>query len=346
MRHFVLFLAVIFFGLFLAVLNRTDSRSGSEVPTLRVFGYASFTGKWGAGPLLKTEFEKSCNCKVEFIEGSDSGILLQRLKIEGESLGADLLIGLDQFDLAKATSEQSWRKLSLGELNVYESVKPALVNSYFVPYDWGTLTFVARKNESSKLPTSLDDLLESEWTRKIALQDPRTSSPGMQFLNWVVRAKGEQEGFQFIKKMMSQVHSFAPTWSAAYGLFTNKQAKLVYSYSTSPLYHKFEEKNDEYISLKFKEPLAVQFEFMGIPEFCRNCDLAERFINFMLSPQGQKIIMEKNYMFPVMKGVAENTEFATLMEEVQPMDQVEIPSSAEVDRLLKKWTELRRGDIN
>lgn len=312
---------------------------------IRVFGYASFTGRWGPGPLLKEQFEKTCKCKVEFIEGSDSGILLQRLKIEGESLGADVVVGLDQFDLSKAIAEQSWRKLSLGQLNVYDTVKPALSNSFFVPYDWGALTFVTRKDDLSRFPASLDDLLAPELAKKIALQDPRTSSPGMQFLYWVIRSKGEEEGFKYLQKLMGQVHSFSPTWSTAYGLFTNKQAKLVYSYVTSPLYHEVEEKRKDYIALPFNEPLPVQFEFVGIPEFCRHCELGEQFINLMLSPEGQKIIMEKNYMFPVMKGVMENTAFAPLMN-VKTMGQVEILSAAEVDRLLRRWTEIRRGELN
>lgn len=346
MKHFIFFIAVVFLGLFLAVLNKPDTNSSNgSLPTLRVFGYASFTGRWGPGPLLKEQFEKSCKCKVEFIEGSDSGILLQRLKIEGESLGADVVIGLDQFDLAKAIAEQPWRKLSLGQLPVYDAVKPALANSFFVPYDWGALTFVARKDELARYPASLDDLLAPELTKKIALQDPRTSSPGMQFLYWVLRSKGEEEGFKYLQKLMGQVHSFSPSWSTAYGLFTNKQAKLAFSYVSSPLYHEIEEKRKDYIALPFAEPLPLQFEFVGIPEFCRHCDLAEQFINLMLSPEGQKMIMEKNYMFPVMKGVADNTPFASLMN-VKTMTQVEIPSAAEVDRLLKRWTEIRRGELN
>lgn len=346
MKHFILFIAVIFLGLFLAVLNKTEpGTASSSLPTLRVFGYASFTGRWGPGPLLKEQFEKNCKCKVEFIEGSDSGILLQRLKIEGESLGADLVIGLDQFDLSKATSEQPWRKLSLGQLNVYDSVKPALANSFFIPYDWGALTFVTRKDDLSRLPGSLDDLLDPELAKKIALEDPRTSSPGMQFLYWVIRSKGEEEGFKYLQKIMAQAHSFSPTWSTAYGLFTNKQAKLVYSYVTSPLYHEIEEKRKDYLALTFTEPLPVQFEFVGIPEFCRHCDLAEQFINLMLSQEGQKVIMEKNYMFPVMKGVMENTPFEPLMK-VKTIETFEALSSGEVDRLLKRWTEIRRGDLN
>ena len=346
MKHFIFFITVVFVGLFLALLNRNEKgfNSGS-VTTLRVFGYASFTGRWGAGPLLKEHFEKTCKCKVEFIEGSDSGILLQRLKIEGESLGADLVVGLDQFDLSKAVSEQSWRKLNTGDMPVYDSVKPALSNSFFVPYDWGALTFVARRNDAGRHPSKLDDLLDPVYAKQIALQDPRTSSPGMQFLYWVIRSKGEDAGFEFLKKMMNQAHSFSPTWSTAYGLFTNKQASLVYSYVTSPLYHLVEDKDKNFVALPFAEPSPVQFEFVGIPEFCRHCDLAEQFVNLMLSPEGQKIIMEKNYMFPVMKGVMEGTPFESAMT-VKTMDEVEMLSTSEVDRLLKRWTEIRRGEVN
>ncbi|MNT78569.1 Thiamine-binding periplasmic protein precursor [compost metagenome] len=117
---------------------------------------------------------------------------------------------------------------------------------------------------------------------------------------------------------------------------------MVYSYVTSPLYHEIEEKKRDFISLDFKEPLAVQFEFMGIPEFCRHCDLAEEFVNLALSATGQKIIMEKNYMFPVMKGVKESTPFAALPE-YNTIKKYEIPTSQEVDRLLKRWAEIRRG---
>lgn len=346
MKHFVLFLAAIFLSLFLAVLNKTEQgTSSNSLPTLRVFGYSSFTGRWGPGLLLKQEFEKNCKCKVEFIEGSDSGILLQRLKIEGESLGADVVVGLDQFDLSKAVSELAWRKMNLGALDVYDSVRVALSNAFFVPYDWAPLSFVGRKDEIEPLPASLDDLLAPELAKKIALEDPRTSSPGMQFLYWVIRSKGEEEGFKYLQKLMAQAHSFSPNWSTAYGLFTNKKVNLVYSYVTSPLYHEIEEKKANFIALPFVEALPVQFEFVGIPEFCRNCDLAEKFVNLMLSPAGQKIIMEKNYMFPVMKGVMENTPFVSLIN-VKTMEQMEILSQTEVDRLLKRWTEIRRSELN
>lgn len=346
MKQFVLFIGAVFLCLTLAVLNRPDKRgAASSLPILRVFGYASFTSRWGAGPLLKEAFEKTCKCKVEFIEGSDSAILLQRLRIEGQSLGADLVVGLDQFDIAKAMEEQKWRGLSLGNLDTYDNVKPALSNNFFVPYDWGAMTFVARKDELASVPTSLDDLLLPQFSKKIALQDPRTSSPGMQFLFWIIRTKGEEEGFKYIEKLMSQVHSFSPTWSAAYGLFTNKQAQMAFSYVTSPLYHEIEEKKKEYFAISFQEALPIQFEFMGIPDFCQNCELAEQFVNLILSPEGQKILMQKNFMLPVTKGVMEKTPFEHI-DAFKTNDKFEIPSVPEVERLVKRWTEIRRSSLN
>lgn len=344
MRHFILFMAVVFLGLFLAVLNKNDGvKTASSDVVVRVFGYSSFTGRFGPGPRLKDVFEKNCKCRIEFIEGSDSGILLQRLKIEGESLGADLIIGLDQFDLEKALKEQRWRKLNVGDLDVYEPVRSTLSNGYFIPFDWGIMAFVARKGELGHMPATLDDLLSSELTRKISLEDPRTSSPGMEFLYWIIHSKGEEEGFNFLKKMMEQAHSFAPSWSTAYGLFTKKQTKLAFSYLTSPLYHELEEKNKDYVALKFKEPHPLHFEFVGIPEFCRNCDLAEQFVNLMLSPEGQKIIMEKNYMFPVMKGVREKTPF-DIGGDVEVIGEFKPPSQQQTEQWLKRWSEIRRGE--
>lgn len=342
-KHFIGFLAAVFLGLFLAIMYKDDQKGiGGANPVVKIFGYSSFTSKWGPGPKLKELFEKNCKCKIEFIEGSDSGILLQRLKIEGESLGADLVVGFDQFDLSKAQNSLKWREMTIDSAQFEDSVKPALINKNFIPYDWGVLAFNARKSELANPPQQLEDLLKPEFAKKIALQDPRTSSPGLQLFYWVMKTKGEEQGTQFLKQMITQAHSFSPSWSSSYGLFTKKQASLVFSYVTSPIYHLIEEKNNSYEFLSFDVPHPVQFEFVGIPEFCQNCDLAEKFVNLMLSAEGQKILMQKNYMLPVLKNVKNGTPFADI---VMPkvMSTLEIPTTEEVDRWLKKWGEIRRS---
>ncbi len=342
MKHFVIYLAAIFLFLFVAHINKNQTfLIRDQKPVLKVFTYSSFASKWGPGPVLKEIFEKKCSCKVEFVEGADSAIILQRLKIEGQKLGADLVIGFDQYDLQKALIELNWRSMDFSDLDIDNQVKGALKNEFFAPYDWGVLSFIARKGDNLPATISLDDLLKTEYSRKIALQDPRTSSVGLQFVMWVLKTKGQEEGFKYIGRMMQQAHSFSPSWSTSYGLFKSKQADLVFSYITSPLYHQLEEKNGNFVALEVVEPQPLQVEFAGIPAFCQYCELAEGFLNLLLSPEGQKIVMEKNYMMPVLKGVKAETPFDQVKIPFRLME-IDYPSIGQVEKVLKEWTHLRR----
>lgn len=340
MRHFITFMAVIFAGLFLALFfkeKRDPSRD--QRPVVRIFGPSSFISQWGPGPWLKQAFEKSCDCRLEYIDGADSTILFQRLKSESKT-GADLVVGLDQFDLEQAASLFEWKTINLPTIEFDEAVKPAQANTPFVPYDWGVLAFVMRQSQLTQLPRNLDDLLAPAWKGQISIQDPRTSTPGMQFLFWLIQVKGEEAAFEFLKAFNKQVKAYSVSWSSAYGLFTRGQAKTAFSYVTSPLFHLIEEKDSDVIAAEFQEGHPLQYEFMGVPSLCKQCELAEKFVALILSEEGQKIIMEKNYMFPVVKAVREGTPFAN----VPPLKSypINIPKLSERERILKRWSALRR----
>ena len=73
------------------------------------------------------------------------------------------------------------------------------------------------------------------------------------------------------------------------------------------------------------------------------CELSEKFVNLMLSAEGQKVLMEKNYMMPVLKGIKEGTPFADVLKNRKFL-KFEIPSTSEVDHLIKKWGEVRRDE--
>ena len=344
MRNFLVFIIFVFAGLFLAVFlkkNHSDGRDGR--PVLKVFASSSFISQWGPGPWLKENFEKDCDCKVDFQDGADSTILLQRLKSEGRSGGADVVLGFDQYDLELAGQGIEWKKIKIEDLNFEEEVKPTLSRSHLVPYDWSLLSFVVRKTDFQQLPKKLDDLMKPDLKGQIVMEDPRTSSPGLQFLLWLIQTKGEEKAFQFLKAFNQQLHSYAPSWSTAYGLFQKAQVKATYSYVTSPLYHVVEDKSTDVIALDLSEGHPAQYEFAGVPSTCANCELAEKFMNLILSPAGQKIIMEKNYMFPAIHGVKEGTIFASVPKyKMTNMDV--IPTVADRERILKKWAALRRGD--
>jgi len=343
-RNFILYLALVFAGLFAAVSWKAQrDQKMSSIPVLKVFGSSSFISQWGPGPWLKEEFEKTCECRVEFLDGADSTILFQRLKVEGRSGGADVVLGFDQFDLEMIQQGFDWKPIDSSGYDFFPEVSSVVNLSPLIPYNWSVLAFVFKKSENSSLPNRLDDLLKPELKGKISLQDPRTSSPGLQFLLWLIRVKGEEEAFSFVRKLQNQVSVYAPSWSGAYGQFTKGQALTTFSYVTSPVYHFVEEKNQDVVAAEFIEGHPIQYEFVGVPGTCKNCDLAQKFVKLLLSPVGQKIIMEKNYMFPALRGIKEGTPFASVPK-YKTLTFEAPTSAAERERILKRWSVQRRGD--
>jgi thiamine transport system substrate-binding protein len=336
--------ALLVAGLFV-VLHYLGSQNNDAGSTLKVFAYSTFVNDWGPGPELKKMFEAECSCQVEFIEAADSGILLQRMKLEGEKLKVDVVLGFDQLDLKTAQDVVSWRALETGiedlapEVGSIEHLKP------FLPFDWGVLAFVVRKNEVPNAEMSLDDLLKPEWKGQIAIEDPRTSSPGLQFLYWIRKVKGPEGMNAYLQALLPQTHSVSSSWSLAYGLFQQKQVRTVLSYLTSPIYHLVEEKNANYQALRFKEGHPVQFELVGVPQTCRNCELAEKFVQFLVSAPAQKKIMEKNYMFPVRAGVAEGPFAEALKPGVLPplLPPTSLEDIALKESLLDQFSKLRES---
>ena len=119
---------------------------------------------------------------------------------------------------------------------------------------------------------------------------------------WVFGNLEEKKAVQFFTEFNSSLHSLSPSWSTAYGLFQKKQIDSVYSYVTSLLYHKKKERKFNFKAVKIKNlKYPVQVEYMSIPKDCVQCQLAEDFVNFMLTKPIQKIIFDKNFMFSVIK---------------------------------------------
>lgn len=344
MRHFIIYIILIFFGLTVFYYNRGDQSKNIDDKKIHIYASSSFVAKWGPGPELKELFEKQNIFKVEFVEIPDMAMAIQKISFENESSLADVVLGIDQFDLTRLANKIKWREIDRSNSTSFVSaILPVSNEKTFLPYDWAPMSFVTRKNAKVSI-SSLKDLLNPELKGKIALQDPRTSSPGLQFLVWIFETYPADEAVSFLKNIMKQAHSFSPSWSASYGLFTNNQADLVFSYITSPIYHLVEEKDDQYLSVEPQEALPTQVEFAGIPASCKNCEAAEMFVNFLLSPDAQKIIMSKNYMLPVVDRVKEATPFDAI--KVYKTRPVKLQDQAKIEKWINVWSEIRKNEGN
>ncbi|WP_027487043.1 thiamine ABC transporter substrate binding subunit [Allorhizobium undicola] len=303
----------------------------AEDKVLTIYTYDSFISEWGPGPQVKEEFEKTCACKVNFVGIEDGVALLNRLKLEGPSAKADLVLGLDTSLTEEASKTGLFAPHDIDASAA--SVPGGYKDSVFVPYDYGHFAVVYDSQTLKNPPKSMKELIEGDPAQKIVIQDPRTSTPGLGLLLWIKAIYGDKAPEAWAR-LKDRVLTVTPGWSEAYGLFTKGEAPMVLSYSTSPAYHIVEEKTDRYKATEFSEGHYIQIEVAGLLKASRQPALARDFLRFMLSPAFQDQIPTKNWMMPVAKTSAPLPEaFATL---IKPQKTFDMPSETVAENR-KAW---------
>ncbi len=263
---------------------------------LTVYTYESFVSEWGPGPKVKEAFEKVCGCTVNFVGVADGVALLNRLKLEGAGSKADVVIGLDTNLVAEA------KQTGLFDVSGIDTSAAKVPGGYeddvFVPYDYGHFAVVYDTQTVKKPPTSLKELVEGDSSQKIAIQDPRTSTPGLGLLLWVKSVYGDKAPEAWAK-LRKRILTVTPGWSESYGLFTKGEVPMVLSYTTSPAYHMVAEKTDRYQAAAFSEGHYIQIEVSGLLKNAPHKELAKQFLAFTLTSGFQDAIPENNWMMPV-----------------------------------------------
>ncbi len=267
-----------------------------DLPTLNVYTYDSFAGDYGPGPRLKTGFEAQCGCKLNFV-AIDSAIgALRRVQLEGATTTADILLGLDTSIAgeARATGLFAPHGVDLPKLDL--PIKWS--DADFVPFDFGYFAFVYNKTKVAKPPKSFEELIAEPQNFKIALEDPRSDTPGLGLLLWIRAAYGDRAP-DIWKGLKPHIATMARSWDDAYSLFLKGEADMALSYTTSPAYHAVVDKDPNYAYAAFSEGHYPQIEVAGILKSSKQPALARRFLSFLTSIAGQKIIPTTNWMYPV-----------------------------------------------
>jgi thiamine transport system substrate-binding protein len=259
---------------------------------LIVYTYDSFVSDWGPGPAVEAAFEETCGCDLQFVGAGDGAALLARLFLEGAQTGADIVLGLDTNLIAQA------RAMDLIAPHGIEPEGLTMPVSWndpqFLPYDWGYFAFVHGRDLDNP-PTNFRALADSDL--RIVIQDPRSSTPGLGLLMWVKAAYGDEAGAIW-EGLADNIVTVTPGWSEAYGLYLEGEADMVLSYTTSPAYHLVAEEDDSHTVAAFEEGHYMQVEVAGIVSLTNERELAQEFLEFMLSPAFQQIIPTTNWMYP------------------------------------------------
>ncbi len=265
-------------------------QAAAQTPVLNVYTYDSFTPDWGPGPAIAAAFEETCDCEVVFTPAGDGASLLSRIRLEGARSEADVVLGLDTSLIGAAAETGLFAQTSA---TADYDLPIAWEDSTFVPFDWGYFAFVA--HEDGPQPSSFRELAESDAT--VVIQDPRSSTPGLGLLLWVKAAYGD-EAPEIWQALADNIVTVTPGWSEAYGMFTDGEADMVLSYTTSPAYHVIAEDDRTKLALPFEEGNYMQVEVAARLAASDQPELADAFLQFLTGPKAQAILPETNWMYP------------------------------------------------
>jgi thiamine transport system substrate-binding protein len=269
--------------------------SAQPRPTLTVYTYSSFSGEYGPGDAIRRNFEAECGCTLEWVVTEDAGTLLSRLRLEGPSTRADVVIGLDNnlMAAARASGLFAAHGLEVGPLDL----PIAWGDDVFVPFDWGWFAFVYDSRTLQDPPRSLADLVNDPSGPTVVIQDPRTSSPGLGLLVWMKAVFGD-DAREAWARLSPRIVTVTRGWSEAYGLFLAGEADMVLSYTTSPAYHVTVENETRYRAAIFEEGHGLQVEVAAMVATTDQPDLARQFLAFVTTEGFQATIPEGNWMYP------------------------------------------------
>ena len=287
---------------------------------LTIYTYDSFVSEWGPGPIIEKIFEEKHNADIEFVAVDSAATLLNKVILEGDTSKADIVLGLDMnlFDLAEQS--ELFTTHNINDINNLINLPLKWESNKFVPYNYGYFSFVYNEANLEIPPKSMDELVNSTNAR-IVIQAPRTSTPGLGLLTWMKALYGDKAGDEW-KKLNKKIISVTKGWTDAYyNFFMAGEADMVLSYTTSPAAHIMFEERYDILATTFEEGNYITIEFAGILNNSQNKDLANKFLNFMLSEEFQSVIPSTNIMYPV-------TNIKDLPE---AFDKLDIPNFIQID---------------
>ena len=313
------------------VFAQSVQEQKSDQKTLTVYAYDTFCGDWGAAGSVIPAFEEATGIKVNLVASGAAIEVINKVRLEGKNTECDVILGITD-DIA----DKAYDLLESYESPYIQTIDERYrfdAQNRLIPYDYGAFAFVYDTESNIEVPTCLADLTKEQYKDKVILIDPRTSSVGTGLMMWTYNALGDQ-WLSWWKTMTENALTTASGWSSGYGLFTEGEAPIVISYTTSPVYHVMWEDTTRYQALLFTDGHEATIEAAGIVKGTKHRSEAEAFIDFLLS-NAQVDLANANSMYPV------NSEITlpAAYDYAPVPEKIYTGSSEKASELLKLWTD-------
>ena len=255
-------------------------------------------------------FQKKYGAEIKIIRSGDAGAALNQAILSKKNPLADVFFGVDNTFMSRALSSgifESYESPFLKDMP--DSLKLDSSNR-LLPVDYGDVCLNVDKSWFLKKglapPRGLADLIAPAYKGLTVVQNPATSSPGLAFLIATIGTYGESGYIDFWEKLRANDVYVTAGWSEAYyGKFIRAKGgtrPIVVSYASSPAAEVYysEKKLADTPTAGVLGPGSAfrQIEFVGILANTKKRELAQKLIDFMLSPVFQKDIPLHMWVFP------------------------------------------------
>ena len=297
------------------------------------------------------QFQQACGCQVQFLQAGDAGLMLNQALLSKGNPVADVIYGVDNTFLSRALNGdilETYQSPLLAKVPDALELDPTF---HMLPVDFGDVCLNYDRGwfEQADLlpPSGLEDLVDPAYRSLTVVENPATSSPGLAFLLTTIGHFGEVGEYTYLDYwagLRANDILVADGWEDAYyGSFTyasDGDRPIVVSYASSPPAEVFFA-----VEPLQEAPTGVvtgnqscfrQIEFAGILAGTKNRDLAEQWIDFMLSVPFQEDIPLKMFVFPANEDAALPQVFVDFT--TVPDDPVAIDADA-IEANREAWIE-------
>lgn len=298
------------------------------------------------------QFEEANNVRVQFLKAGDTGTALNKAILSKDAPLADVFYGVDNTFLSRALDE--------GIFQLYDSPLLADIPDHFeldnekraLPVDYGDvcLNYDKAYFEQNKLtpPEKLEDLLKPEYQSLLVVENPATSSPGLAFLLATIGHFGEDGYLDYWEGLVKNQVAVVNDWETAYYTEFSRYGgthPIVVSYGSSPPFEVIfaEEPIEEppTVAITGDESCFRQIEFVGILQETTKRSLAEKWVDFMLSPTFQEDVPLQMFVFPVNQNAKLDETFIKYLAIPEKPAYVSPDDiAANREKWIQAWTEL------
>ena len=311
--------------------DESDGSDGeAETPTLTVATYDSFIDAPSVSPgeWLKEEFESRVDAELEWATPDNEVNYYVERAASGASIDADLYVGLTTEDLVRvdeAVDDDLFA--AAGEIDGADAVRDGLRFDPFdraVPFDTGYVSLVYDGTET-EAPETFAGLLDDGHSGDLIAQNPGGSATGRAFLLHTVSRFGDGESIEgddgdadydyldYWAELQANDVRVLGSWDDAYSAWSGGEAPMVVSYSTDQVFADMEGANLEEHQVRFLNDEAYATpEGMAVFADAAEPDLAREFMSFLLEPDVQGEIAERNVAFPATDTAELPAEYAEL----------------------------------